>query len=144
LKVPVYRAADYASPGKGVVVVSPDDPCLIIGEGTEFTKEFQPRMQIMLPSSLNYALAEVAEVVSDTELRIKKEFGGESGKVTAKIRSTVEELRLKGKSGLTFKKLPFIDQQDMYRQVYKCLQEGGSIGIFPEGCSPQYLSFVLC
>ena len=70
------RAADSAKPGIGRVYLSADDPCLVIGEGTQFLSEFKPQMQIMLPKSVNSALAEVLEVISDTELRVKREFGG--------------------------------------------------------------------
>ena len=92
-------------------------------------------MQIMLPKSVNSAMAEIAEVVSDTEIQIKREFGGESGKTTARVREKLSELKEEGKDGLEFKKLPFVDQQQMYRDVYECLREGACIGIFPEGLS---------
>lgn len=87
----------------------------------------------MLPKSLNSAIAEVSEVISDTELKIKREFGGESGKGTLRFREKVAELRAEGFNGVDFKKLPFVDQQEMYRYVYQSLKQGGSIGIFPEG-----------
>jgi hypothetical protein len=122
-----------ASPGKGRIWISPEDPCLVLGEGTSFLEEFTPRMQVLLPKSVNSAVAEVVEVISDTELRVKKEFGGESGKGTARIRDKLDELKAEGINGLEYKKLPYVDQQDMYRHVYQCLKEGGSIGIFPEG-----------
>lgn len=131
--VPVARAADSARPGTGRIWLSPDDPCLVLGEGTQFTKELSVKMQVMLPKSVNSAVAEVSEVLSDTELRIKREFGGESGKGTARIREKVLELRQDGLPGLEFKKMPYVDQQDMYRHVYECLKAGGGIGIFPEG-----------
>ncbi|KAF8136325.1 glycerol-3-phosphate O-acyltransferase, partial [Boletus edulis] len=133
--IPVARAADEAKPGTGLVSLSPDDPCLVIGEGTRFKSEFTPKMQIMLPKSVNSVVAEVVEIISDTELRIKKEFGGETGKRTARIREKLAEVKAEGKSGLSFKSLPFIDQQEMYRGVYQRLKEGGCIGIFPEGGS---------
>ncbi|KAK7467110.1 Glycerol-3-phosphate/dihydroxyacetone phosphate acyltransferase [Stygiomarasmius scandens] len=133
--IPVARAADDAKTGTGRVYLSEDDPCLVIGDGTRFLSEFKPRMQIMLPKSVNYCLAEVVEVVSDTELRIKREFGGESGKGTAKIREMISELRAEGITGLGFKTLPYVDQKDMYKYVYESLKRGGSIGIFPEGGS---------
>ncbi|KAF8894585.1 hypothetical protein BD779DRAFT_1501913 [Infundibulicybe gibba] len=120
--IPVFRAADSAMPGSGLVWLSPDDPCLVLGEGTKFLAEFSPRMQIMLPKSLNSAIAEVSEVISDTELKIKREFGGESGKGTLRIRERVSELRRDGVKGLSYKRLPFVDQQEI-------------IGIFPEGGS---------
>ena len=131
--VPVARAADLAEPGKGRVWLSPDDPCLVLGEGTNFLTELSPRMQILLPKSVNSAIAEVIEVLSDTELRVKREFGGESGKGTARIREKLLELRNGGVEGLEYKKMPFVDQQEMYRHVYQCLNMGGSIGIMPEG-----------
>lgn len=87
----------------------------------------------MLPKSLNSAIAEVSEVISDTELKIKREFGGESGKGTLRFREKVAELRAEDVNGVDFKKLPFVDQQEMYRYVYQSLKQGGSIGIFPEG-----------
>jgi glycerol-3-phosphate O-acyltransferase/dihydroxyacetone phosphate acyltransferase len=55
--------------------------------------DFKPRMQMMLPKSLGSPVAEVVEVVSDTELRIKKEFGGDSGKGTTQIREKLSELK---------------------------------------------------
>jgi glycerol-3-phosphate O-acyltransferase/dihydroxyacetone phosphate acyltransferase len=116
-----------------LIWISPDDPCLVYGEGTRFLSEFSPKMQIMVSKSLGSFVAEVSEVVSDTELIVKREFGGESGKGTTRIRERVSELRKEGVKGVEFKKLPFVDQQEMYRHVYKCLNEGGSIGIFPEG-----------
>ncbi|KAF8902117.1 glycerol-3-phosphate O-acyltransferase [Gymnopilus junonius] len=133
--IPVARAADYAKPGLGRISLSPDDPCLVIGDGTKFLTEFTPRMQIMFSKSVNSAVAEVSEVISDTQLRVKREFGGESGKGTSRIREKLVELQAEGITGLEYKKLPFVDQQDMYRHVYQCLKEGGSIGIFPEGGS---------
>ncbi|KDR81579.1 hypothetical protein GALMADRAFT_239612 [Galerina marginata CBS 339.88] len=133
--IPVARAADSAKPGPGRISLSLDDPCLVVGQGTKFLTDFSPRMQILLPKSVNSAVAEVSEVISDTQMRVKKEFGGESGKGTARIREKFSELQSEGITGLEYKKLPFVDQQEMYRHVYQCLKEGGSIGIFPEGGS---------
>ncbi|KAJ6606886.1 glycerol-3-phosphate O-acyltransferase [Mycena sp. CBHHK59/15] len=133
--IPVARAADEMKPGTGRVRLSPDDPCLVIGEGTRFLTEFTPRMQIMLPKALDSAAAEVSEIISDTELKIKKEFSVESGKRTEQFRAAVEVAQKEGQSGLEFRRLPFVDQQEMYRHVYDCLNHGGSIGIFPEGGS---------
>jgi glycerol-3-phosphate O-acyltransferase / dihydroxyacetone phosphate acyltransferase len=131
--VPVARAIDDAKPGTGVVWLSDDDPCLVFGEGTRFTEVFTAKTQIMLPKSVGSGVAEVAEVISNTQMKIKKEFGGVNGKVTARIREKLTELREEGKQGLEFKVLPFVDQQEMYRNVYQCLKNGECIGIFPEG-----------
>lgn len=131
--VPVVRAADDSKPGTGLVSLSPDDPCLVIGHGTKFLSELKPKSQIMLPKSVGSIVAEVIEVLSDEKLRIKKEFGGESGKGTSRVREKLLEEEANGVRGLSFKRLPFIDQQEMYRHVYQRLKEGGCIGIFPEG-----------
>ncbi|CAK5277709.1 unnamed protein product, partial [Mycena citricolor] len=132
--IPVVRAADSAKAGSGKITLSAADPCVVLGSGTRFTTELKPRMQLMLAKSLGSPIAEVAEIVSDTELRIKKEFGG--GKGTGRIREKVEELRAAGEDGgLQYKCMPFVDQQEMYQYVYNSLNEGGSIGIFPEGGS---------
>ncbi|EJD05900.1 glycerol-3-phosphate O-acyltransferase [Fomitiporia mediterranea MF3/22] len=133
--IPVSRAADEAKRGAGVITLSESDPCVIIGHGTKFTSELKPKCQIMLPKSLSSLVAEVIEVVSDTEVRIKKEFGGESGKGTARVRDAIDEAKMNGAQGLEYRILPFIDQQEMYRFVYQRLKDGGCIGIFPEGGS---------
>ena len=129
-KVPVVRAADDAKPGTGEVIISEEDSTLIIGYGTKFSSEFTPKMQIMLTKSVGSLVAEVTEVLSDTQLRIKKEFSG-----TAKLREKVKDIQAAGQQGFTFKRLPFVDQGEMYQYVYQCLTEGGAICIFPEGTS---------
>jgi glycerol-3-phosphate O-acyltransferase/dihydroxyacetone phosphate acyltransferase len=134
--VPVHRAADEAKTGSGLIFLDDTDPCLVRGAATRFTSECPPKSQIMLPKGLGSVVAEVTEVLSDTELRIKREFGGEGGKLTTKVREKVDEARGEGKQGLGYKRMPFIDQQDMYRHVYQCLKEGSCIGIFPEGVCP--------
>ncbi|KZT68482.1 glycerol-3-phosphate O-acyltransferase [Daedalea quercina L-15889] len=133
--IPVVRAAEEAKPGTGYITLSEDNPCIVIGHGTEFTKEFRPRMQIMLPNPVGAPLAEVFEVVSDTELKLKAEFAGHDGKSTLKIHQNLEELRSQGLPGLEFKIAPYIDQNGLYQHVHQLLAEGGCISIFPEGKS---------
>ena len=133
IEVPVVRAADYATPGTGRIRLSPDDPCTVLGEGTKFLLELTPRMQIMLPKSVGSPVAEVTQVISDTELKLKRVFGGETGKVTSRIREKTDELGIRGLDGMDFKCLPFVDQQEAFRLVYQRLTEGKYIGIFPEG-----------
>ncbi|EIN07408.1 glycerol-3-phosphate O-acyltransferase [Punctularia strigosozonata HHB-11173 SS5] len=133
--IPVRRAVDEAKPGKGTIQLSPDDACLVLGQDTEFAKQLAPKMQILLPRTVGSSVAEVVEVISDTKVRIKREFGGDSGKGTARIREKQSELLQSGEKGFTYKTLPFINQKDMYQHVYQTCKEGGSIGIFPEGGS---------
>ncbi|SCV74439.1 BQ2448_8078 [Microbotryum intermedium] len=125
--IPVARAQDLATPGKGTITLSPDDPTIVIGHGaTEFTKSCaQARSQIMLPRSLGSVSIEIAEVMDDHKLRLKKEFN-------KKVRDGWKD---KGAEGVAYKVLPYVDQSKMYSSVYQKLTEGGSIGIFPEGGS---------
>ncbi|GAA5904898.1 uncharacterized protein JCM6883_004903 [Sporobolomyces salmoneus] len=123
--IPVARAQDSAYNGVGTISLSENDSTIILGNGTTFVKDFsQPRWQIMLPRSLNSVSVEVVEVISDTEMRIKKEFP----------KKATESLRAKPE-GTSYKVLPHVDQTSMYSSVYKALTQGGSIGIFPEGGS---------
>ncbi|KAJ3978754.1 hypothetical protein F5890DRAFT_1652084, partial [Lentinula detonsa] len=137
--IPVVRAFDNAKPGTGTVYLSETDPCLVLGHDTRFTQEFTPRMQIQLGKVVQYAAAEVVEVISDTQLRIKQEFKiANDGSLasTELLRGKESEFRsTDGVGGLEFKTIPYINQQEMYRYVYDRLQHGGSIGIFPEGGS---------
>ncbi|KAI0005965.1 hypothetical protein BJV74DRAFT_892687 [Russula compacta] len=133
--IPVARAADTAKVGTGNVYLSPDDPYLVLGEGTRFLEELRPKMQIMLSKAVSSSTAEVAEVISDTQLRVKSEFHNETEKSTKLVREKAEEAKSQGIDGLTFKTLPYVDQNEMYRHVYQRLQEGGCIAIYPEGGS---------
>ena len=90
-------------------------------------------MQLMLPKSVGSPVAEVTQVISDTELKVKRVFGGETGKATTRIREKTDELRAQGVGGMEFQCLPFVDQQEAFRLVYQRLTEGKYIGIFPEG-----------
>jgi glycerol-3-phosphate O-acyltransferase/dihydroxyacetone phosphate acyltransferase len=87
----------------------------------------------MLQRSVGSPVAEVTQVISDTELKVKRVFGGEAGKVASRIREKTDELRTQGVDGMEFKRLPFVDQQEAFRLVYQRLTEGKYIGIFPEG-----------
>jgi glycerol-3-phosphate O-acyltransferase / dihydroxyacetone phosphate acyltransferase len=90
-------------------------------------------MQIVLQRSVGSPAAEVTQVISDTELKVKREFGGDTGKGTSRIREKTDELRTQGLDGMDFKRLPFVDQQETFRLVYQRLTEGENVGIFPEG-----------
>ena len=131
-KVPVTRAADDAKEGSGYVYITEDDPLILRGVDTKFTQELTPKKQIMLSKTLNFASAEVLEVISDTEARLKKEFGKEGGKGTSKILERLKEIPA---PGLSYKIVPYVDQQEMYMHVYEKLKSGGCVGIFPEGVS---------
>ena len=132
--VPVARAADYAKAGAGRIVLSTDDPLLVTGLNTSFTTQVKPRCQLVLPKSAGYASAMIDHVESDTELRLKAEFvvpskdGSSNVKASKRVQNEGES-----KEGLEYKILPYVDQEDTYGAVFQRLNEGGAIGVFPEG-----------
>ena len=125
--VPVRRAQDEAKSGSGKVYLSEEDPCIVLGYETRFKSEVTPKMTIRLPKSASSLSAEVVEIISDTKMKIKKEFSSDKGPNSALVKDKA------GQKGLDYKLMPFIDQQEMYQHVHECLRMGGSIGIFPEG-----------
>ncbi|KDN45743.1 hypothetical protein K437DRAFT_224087 [Tilletiaria anomala UBC 951] len=126
--IPVARAADSAKPGAGTITLSPSDPLLVLGRnGTQFTTQLQVKGQLVLGKEYGSANAEVVEVLSDSQVRIKKEFKDAPGKKPVRD-------ALAG-DGSTYTVLPFVDQTQMYAKVYEKLAKGGSLGIFPEGGS---------
>ena len=131
--VPVVRPQDEAKTGAGHVFLDDDDPLLLHGVGTKFTEQIKPRARVALSSAVGSYSAEVLEVLSDTQLKVKKEFGTDSGKGTTKFREKVVDAKKSGKPGLTYKVVPHIDQAAMFGAVYNNLKNGGCIGIFPEG-----------
>src|SRR4051794_18691361 len=78
--VPVGRALDMVKPGTGAIYLpNPiDDPLLVRGIGTNFEgKEIQIGGLLVLPSVNGTAAnAEISEVISAEELRLKKPFKG--------------------------------------------------------------------
>lgn len=68
--VPVARAADSAKVGSGKVILSSDDPLVLLGvNGTKFTKQAVKRGMIQLGKDMNFSSAAIDTVVSDTEIR---------------------------------------------------------------------------
>lgn len=133
--IPVARAADHAKTGKGLITLSNENPLIVRGiNGTEFTKACMPKGQLVLPKEAGYATGEIAEIISDDEIRLSREFVtlGKGGASDVKATQMVQRLAA---DGLAYKVLPHIDQHDVYAHVYKKLNEGGVLGIFPEGGS---------
>ena len=137
--IPVARAADSSKPGKGKIRLlkqqregdekaEGEGLLLVEGlDGAQFTKQCQLKGQLVLPKEHGHSNAEIVEILSDTQIRIKKEFKDLPGKDKAS-----EALRPDGE-GVEYSVLPFVDQTKMYAKVYEKLAEGGSLGIFPEG-----------
>lgn len=126
------RAADDAKAGSGKIQISETDPLLITGVSTQFTSQIKPRSQLVLPKAAGYASASVAEIISDTELKLKAEFvaAGKDANTNVKVST---KLRSDAPDGWQYKVLPYVDQDETYGAVFQRLNEGGCIGIFPEG-----------
>ncbi|ORY05758.1 hypothetical protein K493DRAFT_333407 [Basidiobolus meristosporus CBS 931.73] len=122
--IPVARAQDYARKGTGTIQLLDryNDPTRITGIGTKFTSEIEAGSTIALPNSAGASV--VDEILSDTELVVKKEF---------------KELKalelLTANEGTVFKIIPHLDQSQVYSAVHERLNQGGCVGIFPEGGS---------
>ncbi|KAK0779726.1 Glycerol-3-phosphate/dihydroxyacetone phosphate acyltransferase, partial [Friedmanniomyces endolithicus] len=149
--VPVGRALDMKKPAKGRIYL-PDpegDPTLVRGSGTEFTDEkvYMPGGLLVLPSVNNSAAnTEIKEVISATEIRLKKAFKGDvalkqlTGQDIGEGNGHLPSDSPSEKSGAEFQGTsfdvaPHINQSVVYEAVFARIREGGCIGIFPEGGS---------
>lgn len=146
--VPVGRALDMVKPGSGTVYF-PDvnDPLLVRGLGTRFDGEqVQIGGLLVLPSVNGTAAnAEIAEVISAEELRLKKPFKGAAAMKQMTGREDVDENGkftdqtvkgpVPGFAGTKYKTAPKVDQTQVYDAVFDRLRAGGAVGIFPEGGS---------
>lgn len=145
--LPVSRALDSVKAAKGkIFLASPeDDPTLIHGIDTDFKNgDFEVGGLIVLPKVRGQTPStEIAEIISPTELRLKKPFKtpealeslncqvSSSGKLTPEHSSNGNA----NTKGTTFKVAPHVDQTKVYDRVFEDLKDGGCIGIFPEGGS---------
>lgn len=121
LAIPVSRAQDMLTPGTGTITVDFKEPHRVRGENTRFTTECMVRGLLALPQSLG--ASEIADIISDTELVLKKPF-----EATPKIERLLAR-------GTRYKVARKIDQKKVYEYVFKHLSAGGCLGIFPEGGS---------
>ncbi|KAG9290933.1 hypothetical protein G9A89_011083 [Geosiphon pyriformis] len=122
--IPVMRAQDLSKAGKGRIQIlnRKSDPTRVTGIGTNFTKQLQVGWQIALPK--DRGSSEIIQIISDTELIIKKEF-----------KDLVALEMLTKTEGTQYKCVPHIDQSEVYKSVFDTLNAGNCIGIFPEGGS---------
>jgi glycerol-3-phosphate O-acyltransferase / dihydroxyacetone phosphate acyltransferase len=122
LPVPVKRAQDLRKPHPGTISLQDrTQPLNITGTGTKFT-QLTPGASLALPHDIG--TAEIASIESDEALTLKKEFRG--------LRAL--EL-LENAGGTEFKTSPKVDQSWVYEKVFERIEEGGCIGIYPEGGS---------
>jgi glycerol-3-phosphate O-acyltransferase / dihydroxyacetone phosphate acyltransferase len=148
--VPVGRAMDSKHPTEGKIYL-PDpvnDPTLIRGVGTHFdSQDFQVGGLLVLPSVNNVAASsEISEIIGPEEIRVKKPF---KGAIAIKQLTGREDVNEDGNimngdgpkgpaqnyGGTKFQVAPKVDQTLVYDAVFEKLNQGGCVGIFPEGGS---------
>lgn len=145
--VPVGRALDSTKPGTGKIYL-PDaekNPTLVRGVGTQFEKECQIGGLLVLPTvNGNAANAEILEIHGNEEIKLKKEFKGNTAieQLTGKFKVNGEankpeigDVEEQDFQGTSYKTAPKVDQSFVYDAVFERLQSGGCVGIFPEGGS---------
>ena len=149
--VSVGRAMDSLKTAKGKIYL-PDpvnDPTLIRGVDTQFDKEAQVGGLLALPPvNGNTTSAEILEIISPEEIRLKKEFTGADAvkQLTGKTNVNKEGQLIDGGGsgakdldqafqGTAFKTAPKVDQTKVYNAVFDRLNMGGCVCIFPEGGS---------
>ncbi|KAI9806129.1 MAG: hypothetical protein M1833_004536 [Piccolia ochrophora] len=150
--VPVARALDSTKPGPGKIYL-PDprgNPLLIRGVGTEFeTPNVQVGGLLVLPTVDGLAAnAEIQQINGSEEITLKKPFKGRVAIKQLTGRDDVDEDGnimdgddetktgiAKGFEGITYKVAPKVDQTKVYDAVFERLNDGGCVGIFPEGGS---------
>ena len=148
--VSVGRAMDKVHPAEGRIYL-PDpvnDPTLIRGIDTKFdTEEYEIGGLIVLPTvNGKTASSNILEILGPEELRLKNPLKGADAIKQLTGRDDIDsEGRLIDQSAVTgpregfegskFKVAPYVDQTQVYDEVFKRLNEGGCIGIFPEGGS---------
>jgi glycerol-3-phosphate O-acyltransferase / dihydroxyacetone phosphate acyltransferase len=149
--VPVGRAMDSKKPGPGKIYLpDPDgDATLVKGSGANFKddKLFMEGGSLVLPAvNGKSASAEIVEIRSENEIRLKKRFQGELaitqltgqgiGEGNGHLPGDKKPAKTgDGFEGTSYSVAPHIDQSAVYNFAWKHLGEGGCIGIFPEGGS---------
>ena len=145
--VPVGRALDSTKPGTGKIYL-PDaekNPTLVRGVGTQFEKECQIGGLLVLPTVNGTAAnAEILEIHGNEEIKLKKEFKGNTAieQLTGKFKvdgeankPEISDVEHQDFQGTSYKTAPKVDQSFVYDAVFERLQSGGCVGIFPEGGS---------
>ncbi|RKF62870.1 putative acyltransferase [Erysiphe neolycopersici] len=145
--MPVARALDMVRPADGTIYMPKpdDDPLLIRGFGTKFgTKQANVGDLLVLPAVHGIAAnAEIAEIISLEEIRLKKPFRDRASVIQLTPPKDLNEPGVENLSnssetvfrGSPFKIAPKVDQTKVYDAVFDRLRSGGAVGIFPEGGS---------
>lgn len=147
--LPVSRAMDLLKLGQGTIYL-PDpvnNPKLIRGVGTNFeSKGFEVGGSISLPTVNGQShSADIAEIKGPEELVLKRPFKAKDPLYQLTGRTDITDdgsftgslagQDLSNFKGTKFKVAPHVDQTQVYDAVFSTLNDGGCVGIFPEGGS---------
>lgn len=110
--IPVERPQDLAKEGAGLIVTRGD---VVEGsKGTRFTRDCEEGHLLF---TTHGQLGSIAEIVSDTELRLNRPVEEE---VTEAVK---------------YKVAPKVEHDGLYRDVFGALKSGTCVAIFPEGAA---------
>lgn len=147
--VPVARSMDSLQAATGTIYL-PDpvnNPTLLRGIGTKFdSPPFEVGGTINLPPIKGEAHhAEIGEIKGPEELILKKPF---RAKAVLRVLTGRDDVNDDGQftgdesaqdrsefKGTKFKVAKHVDQSAVYNSVFQTINDGGTIGIFPEGGS---------
>ena len=113
--IPVRRPQDEAVLGDGMICTKAGDAAHIVGQGTAFLTQATVGQSIMVGT----VGGRIVKIESDTELRLSAPFG------------TV----IAASAPARYKIAPVMDNSTMFDAVFDRLNEGATVGIFPEGGS---------
>ena len=111
--IPVERSNDLTANGTGTVWLSAEDGTTLLGRGTRFTEELHAKDTVHWCG----VTAQVGSVDSDEKCTLLDAVLPPSGEWSS------------------FTVTPRVDQSAMFVEVYKALEAGTAVGIFPEGGS---------
>jgi glycerol-3-phosphate O-acyltransferase/dihydroxyacetone phosphate acyltransferase len=138
--LPVARSQDSLKPGKGTIYL-PDPqnkPTLLRGIGTSFDgPDFEVGGTISLPSINGRSnSSRIQKIFGPEEIILKTPFEGKDPNFQLTgSHDPNSDGPTPGFSGCKFKFAPHVDQTEVYDAVFKRLNAGGCVGIFPEGGS---------
>lgn len=129
--IPVERAQDLVKPYEGSIWVKDfgkdNDNLTVLGKGTHFTKDAMEKGLVGLTDYLGNT--QIAEIVSDTELKLKKPFKVNFDNPTERDRKIMSALT----DGSTYVLAPYINNHHVFSEVFDHLNSNKALGIFPEG-----------
>lgn len=134
--LPVQRAMDLAKEGEGRIYL-PDPvnkPLQLRGIGTDFTASLSNgRCSLYLPTINGEShRLDVAEIQGPGSLSLKSPVVHPDAifQLTGMTTPNTSDFQ-----GSKYKIVPRLDQSKVYNAVHHCLEDGGCVGIFPEGGS---------